>query len=114
MSYRCALALVLMQVCVMPLMFGGRSAEGKAGDEAALKELRKTLAGGPIEIEAARTNAKDISAAQAREVASRATGGKLKADAAWRVTVTDREFMGRWLKGTPCWLLRYDLTSFAP
>lgn len=77
-----------------------------------LRELMSKLRGGPIELKPYTGTEAMVSMGTATENARQATGIPVQSERAWKTVITDREFMGGWLKAKPCWLLQCEASPF--
>ena len=76
-------------------------------EDPVLSRLIRDLGEGPIRVRLAGHGVGTVSAEEAVKAAKRAVGVDAAPEKAWRVAVTDREFMSDLVDDKPCWLLYY-------
>ncbi len=76
-------------------------------EDPALSRLIRSLGEGPIRVRPAAHGVGSVSAEEAVKAARRAVGVDAAPENAWRVAVSDREFMSGLVDDKPCWLLYY-------
>ena len=82
-------------------------AEATTEEDPALGRLIRSLGAGPIRVRSAEHGKAAVSEEEAVKAAKRAVGADGPSEKAWRVAVTDREFMSGLVDDKPCWLLYY-------
>ncbi len=76
-------------------------------EDPALSRLIRSLGAGPIRVRSAELGKGAVSEEGAVKAAKQAVGAAGPPEKAWRVAVTDREFMSGLVDDKPCWLLYY-------